>query len=123
MNTIIKNELMNLITVLDENLSAGQTGDDGKKTIIIPLEELPDAYQNNLIDFVNAEADASALLPVDDNYKVIPIEDSIWKVWVEEDKESDDLKICGIVAVIDDSEEVYAVINLITDVAHSLYAK
>ena len=123
MHNIIKNELVSLLNVLEEHLSTGKTGDDGKKTVIIPLEELSDAYQNTLIDFVKAEADASALLPLEGISKFIPIEDSIWKVWVEEDKESDDLKTCGIVAVIDDSDEVYAVINLLDDVIHSLYAK
>lgn len=86
------------------------------------LKKLPQVYQEELIEFVSEEVDAGGLSCEDDNYHIISIDYSIWNVWVDEDIDSGSFTPRGIVAIVDDETEKYAIIDLLTDVAHSLYA-
>lgn len=119
---MISKNLHDLIDLLCDSLSTAKTGTDGKKTCIIELKKLPQVYQEELIEFVSEEVDAGGLSCEDDNYHIISIDDSIWNVWVDEDIDSGSFTPRGIVAIVDDETEKYAIIDLLTDVAHSLYA-
>lgn len=119
MTTKAREELRELIYVLYDSLSKGEFEEDGKKTCVISLKKLPQAYQTEIVDYADTEMKDSK--SVDDGFVYLPMEDSLWQVWIE--IANGVVKPRGLVTIIDEDSEKYVVIDLIAEVMHSLYAK